>query len=85
MACIRCDGRDDECPDCKGTGRFVIAGCVREYAADVLPFISLARWADDGLLPVAGGVLDQAKSFMSALSFYRSEMARWKISHGRQG
>jgi len=44
----------------------------------VVEFSALARFAEKGNLPVAGGVLNQTPSFLQALEAFRSDDAMWE-------
>jgi hypothetical protein len=40
---------------------------------DVIDLVTFSDWAEEGHLPVAGGVLDQAAGFLAASEFYQNE------------
>jgi hypothetical protein len=40
-------------------------------SADTYDFMELAGWADDGVMPIAGGSLDQTCSFLEAYRFLK--------------
>ena len=71
MPCPACGGRDgeaDKCPTCHGHGCEIVTGCPMESILpetwDLLRCADLAR---RGILPVAGGLLDQTVCFVQAL------------------
>lgn len=64
--CPNCEGRG--CSECDDRGKFAIRVCpyeeyVDEDIRDLVRFAALAR---DGVLPAAGGSLDQEHWFMEA-------------------
>ena len=68
---------ENGCPDCDGTGYFDVPGCPQEQLdRELMEVIDLADDIKRGNLPVAGGVLDQAKWIMAASRFYFDEMSR---------
>jgi len=85
LTCPACDGhgRETGCPECNGRGEYEVIGCPCAYVTpDVWHALELTDWAsgDARILPVAGGVLDQAISFMDTLKFVRSDEARIKAA-----
>lgn len=78
MPCPVCDGGKDapSCKACKGRGYFKVDRCFRDFVpADIWESVRMSRFADEGALPVAGGVLNQTHSFMSFLTLFRSASA----------
>jgi len=61
VACPFCD--DAGCDRCGDRGSFSVE-CPRRYVGDLARFINLAGMCNDGLLPVAGGLLDQSAWFV---------------------
>lgn len=60
-----------------------ITGCPLELVTrDVWQVIEFAELFEKGLPPVAGGVLDQTKSFLEAAMFALREIAYWKSKLG---
>lgn len=58
---------------------FEIPGCPREMVTgDVWELIQHSRMYEKGLAPLAGGTLDQTRSFTEACGFVWAEEARWK-------
>lgn len=81
MECPDCDGRG--CGSCGGAGRFEITGCPKKRVPDcVYDLIEMEGYRDQGLLPVDGGVLDQAAVFMRASDLLRREERYWKAKLG---
>lgn len=78
LRCVNCEGKGcDQCDD----GWMIIKGCPqRSVGPEAAEFTEYADmlWRR-GLTPMAGGLVDQTKSFMDAAFFYRDEMAR----HGK--
>jgi hypothetical protein len=70
--CVRCHGKG--CDLCGGRGWTFLESCPqRIIAGETRDFIDAAAFAAEGLMPVGGGMLDQADSFMRALRFFRDE------------
>lgn len=64
-------GVEIECPTCRGAGcehcqngYWMVNGCPQDHIRQLYTAIRLADLFSKGLLPVAGGVLDQAASFI---------------------
>ena len=76
MQCLSCDGTGcDECDH----GTIDIACCpMLLVTEDVLEVMEYAELYEKGLPPVAGGALDQAKSFTDACRIIWQEIAYWK-------
>jgi len=66
-------GDGDKCEMCSGTGVMEIQGCPQRYVASICEAINLAGHAGKGLLPVVGGMLDQAAWFVSAWQALESD------------
>lgn len=69
-----------ECPDCSGTGcgkcddgQVGIEGCPNRFCSSVVRATDLIDLFGKGLPPVAGGVLDQAVSFIEAARFLQND------------
>lgn len=61
------------CPDCEGEGCHQcsdgivkITECPNKYCRDIVPVTTLADMMEKGMLPVAGGVLDQSAWLLQA-------------------
>ena len=74
-----------ECPQCYAQGcdkcedgYIEIKGCPNAYCSKLVSTIDLIDLFNRGLLPVAGGMLDQAASFVHAAKFLDSEERRIK-------
>lgn len=63
------------CDECKD-GRVPIVGCPNKQCQDMYTFIQLADLFGKGILPTAGGALDQSASFIEAVQFFESDQAR---------
>ena len=61
IECPSCAGRD--CSRCVG-GYVQIDGCPNAYCRDLAPIVDLAGLFQNGIPPVGGGSLDQAKWFI---------------------
>lgn len=81
MQCTRCEGQG--CNECDNKGRLEIAKCPLEYISDdVWEVIRFADLYEKGLPPVAGGALDQARSFIESAAFVMRENNYWKNKLG---
>ena len=71
ITCPRCLGQDMKCKRCEGDPRGVgVTRC--PYATIPKHILGLSPWYNDwknGLLPVAGGVLDQSAFFVDAMRY----------------
>jgi len=73
---MACNGAG--CDECQG-GRIEITQCPLEVITpDVWEVMELAQLYEKGLPPVAGGALDQAKSFVEACRAIWNDEAVWK-------
>ena len=83
MVCPICDG--DGCVECDKKGRIEIPMCPLDYVTeDVWEVIRYAELFERGLPPVAGGVLDQAATFVEAANIIRHETNYWKAKNERR-
>lgn len=65
LRCLGCDGKG--CDECGGSGFTEITGCPqRELTHDIFELAEFSELYSKGLPPVAGGALDQTKSFVDA-------------------
>jgi hypothetical protein len=79
--CVNCEGGG--CDACGGRGRFRITDCPRKMVgANIWDTIQAAYFAEKGVLPVAGGTLDQTQSFMDALALTWRDQSYWKKKLG---
>lgn len=69
-------GNSGECGTCKGTGVMAIDGCPQKYVADICDAVNLAGHAGNGLLPVAGGMMDQAAWFIQCWQALESDQQK---------
>jgi len=71
------------CKECNGIGRFRLLQCPKELIdGATMDIIQMAELYEKGLPPVAGGQLDQAKSFVDAAYFIFNEIRYWKNKMG---
>lgn len=97
ITCTACNGAGDPaCATCGGE-REPVYRCPASHATPELlaAFVAL-DWAENGTLPVAGGLLDQSASFVQFAALVASERAaiereekargerRKEMGHGRQ-
>lgn len=80
VECPRCEGEPPEggCGGCgAGQGLLLIDRCPKRWISpDIGRLLQLLDFADEGNLPLSGGILDQTQWLLDALSFYRSEKGR---------
>ena len=75
IECPLCDGSADGCEHCVG-GYFRLAICARRYVQDIVAAVNIATHASAGLLPCAGGLLDQSAWFLDLLTAINNEQNR---------
>lgn len=79
VPCASCDGKTRACPVCRGTGQERIDRCPswhmsrRGVSATIRAFTWLKRW---GSLPVAGGMMEQARCFVEAVEVLSAATSR---------
>ena len=77
LPCFECGGLDADCKACGGFGEVLTYDCPNRlrdpWYSRILQHLLIAR---DGHLPVEGGALDQAASFMAALNIALGEIGR---------
>ena len=76
---------DIECPTCNGAGckecskgTIRIYGCPNKECSSMYQIVQLADLFKKGVMPVAGGALDQSASFMEAVRFLESSEAQMR-------
>lgn len=75
LPCVVCNGEDEHCPACNGTGEYEVTECPNQWiGSEVHGFARLADLFDKGLPPVAGGALDQTRAFLDAESAWRRDV-----------
>jgi len=63
-----------DCETCGGRGYVEIEGCPRQVIGwEMTQAINLANYASKGLMPVAGGVMEQSAWFLEMLSTLESD------------
>lgn len=80
-ACARRGGYSDEsdqCPECRGLGTVAVTPAMVAQAGgfDVSFVFSAAYWADKGVLPVGGGLLDQPAWLIDAIEYLWAVQAK---------
>lgn len=83
--CDACDGSGVGCGRCGSTGWIDYEGCPADLLTEeVLRLFEVRNWAELGVLPVFGGLLDQTAIGIIAVSYLRSriEMEKNRRSHG---
>jgi hypothetical protein len=74
IECPECDG--DGCGSCDG-GMFTLVECPRKFVPqEIFAAINMSTLAEKGLLPVAGGLLDQSSWYMELMHAMNSECAK---------
>lgn len=81
IECHECDGDGmiggKDCEVCGGIGEIELKRCAVVETADIVDLVTcLELFLDNGLPPVAGGVLDQAAWFVAAAKYYDIQRAR---------
>jgi hypothetical protein len=71
-----------ECPNCAGhgcehcnDGQFRVNGCPESYCRELIPVLEMFDFFDKGMMPISGGVLDQAEWFLGAMRTLQQEDA----------
>ena len=81
MECPGCNGFG--CEYCQDDGDIKIESCPLEIIDEkTWEIMELAELFKKGLPPIAGGVLDQAKNFVSAARFCWAEIENYKREKG---
>lgn len=81
IACTACDETGKragmDCEECSGEGHVVLSECPRTYVGNELTeAINVASLCGEGVLPVAGGLLDQSSWFLSLWQSLKSEESK---------
>ena len=78
--CPFCGGDNDDCPECKGSGRVPLYDCpnrvIRPEHRAMVEAVSMIR--NHGILPDAGGWSDQAAMVSQCFGIVSSELAQWE-------
>lgn len=72
IKCAECDGLG--CQECHD-GKFYLSGCAHDQVDGMQRFAQFARLYEQGALPVAGGIVDQAWSFVDAVDYWLRDMS----------
>jgi len=81
MECPACDGVGcDQCDE----GSVGVTECPNKYCRDIAPLVPLADMLDKGLLPIAGGLLDQAAWFIQAARLLERDEERIKAERNNK-
>lgn len=73
IECVACGGAG--CDHCT-QGYFVLSECPQEYiGAEIIGDINIVAACENGVLPVAGGLLDQSQYYLELSNAMKSEMA----------
>lgn len=79
LDCFVCAGHRDDCSECGGTGLIPIRRCPNRVVQQVhLDAVLAAIQTEHGILPVAGGMQDQAATFVEALPLLLREVSHWR-------
>lgn len=79
--CVICNGKG--CVSCGDQGTYEVTSCPKEQITDdVWRFVRFMRFAEQGILPMAGGMLDQTQSFCDALAFAQADEGKLKAEIG---
>ena len=72
VECPACDGRPGGCEACDD-GHFAIAGCPTAFCQSMSGPLAMVDFLNKGILPVAGGLLDQSAWLVDAARFVAGE------------
>lgn len=76
MECVSCNGYG--CQSCNQSGNFALTSCpwnlIDRRTIELMQFVRMAEHH----LPLAGGMLDQTKSFTDALDYVNLEQRKWE-------
>lgn len=79
ITCTTCDGGDDHCEACTGSGRQNLYRCpARVLWPGASRFMDAYQWFEKGLLPSEGGVADQPAILIRAIKECGREVGRIK-------
>lgn len=74
-----CNRADEDCKECGGTGKLTFDSCPRSIVPrDIWEVLTYCDYMEKGMLPHAGGVLEQTRWFIDAAAFVSSENERLK-------
>lgn len=72
--------KQDGCTTCRGLGYRKLTCCPKELITpEVTELIASADWAQKGLPPVAGGLLNQCMSWVEGVEVYRAASAQCEL------
>jgi hypothetical protein len=78
LQCVQCNGMDDHCKSCDGTGTFPLTDCPWQFidkaTIEATKYVSAAEHH----LPLSGGMLDQTQSFVDCLDWLTNEKNKWE-------
>lgn len=80
--CVVCNSPGSGCRACDYTGEFECTDddgrnvCPAEYVEEVMGVMELVRWAERGVFPLSGGVMEQAAAFLDLVRTFETEKAR---------
>lgn len=81
VTCAACDGSG--CDECEQTGEVKLYRCPTSHnTRDVAAMFEALAWTEKGVLPVAGGLVDQAAGFVAFCRVVSAE--RGKIERARE-
>lgn len=74
ITCTACNGPSQSCKVCSGRGFELIYRCPTSHVTpDVADAIAAYNMLESGILPVAGGWLDQSEDFAAACCILNAE------------
>lgn len=77
-----CHGDRADCPECAGTNEIPILRCPNAIVQRVhRDAVLAATQVEHGILPAAGGLFDQAATFVDALPLLLRELVHWRSVH----
>ena len=74
IECPDCDGSG--CDECGETGQVTIDQCALDYTRGLGQLANLATYAEKGMLPLPGPLLDQPAWFVAFWHFLQSQLTK---------
>lgn len=79
IPCLNCNGQDQSCQECEGTGYVKIYRCPKTSLPEDVKYVAsfYTQWMN-GTLPVTGGILDQTVSYFHAMKILEAAEAEMR-------
>jgi hypothetical protein len=83
LQCPACDGKGGDCSRCGGAGELTFTSCPRpSIPAQAYAAVRYEEMSRRGLLPVAGGLLDQTACGLDAIQVVADDARAWRARLG---